>query len=197
MIQEPVDTQLYLTAPAFDAYDEGVLSAVLAEGVACLLADVSHFVEAHAEALERMIALADAAECPLVVGGDDSVALDLAKRFALDGVHLMGGPKQIEWARKQIGTDSIVGYGAGVSRHDAMIAAEGGADYVMLGPVAELDPELLKWWQAVIETPLVVDCVSDDLQTVAGVADFAMVSSGVFDGDAVAAVRGFRAGLSA
>ena len=109
----------------------------------------------------------------------------------------MGGPKQIEWARKQIGTDSIVGYGAGVSRHDAMIAAEGGADYVMLGPVAELDPELLKWWQAVIETPLVVDCVSDDLQTVAGVADFAMVSSGAFDGDAVAAVRGFRAELSA
>ena len=108
MIQEPVDTQLYLTAPAFDAYDEGVLSAVLAEGVACLLADVSHFVEAHAEALERMIAIADAAECPLVVGGDDSVALDLAKRFALDGVHLVGGPKQIGWARKQIGTGSIV-----------------------------------------------------------------------------------------
>ena len=197
MIQEPVETQLYLTAPAFDALDEGVLAAVLAEGVACLLADVSNFVEADADPLERMIGLADAAGCPLLVGGDDTTALDLAKRFAIDGVHLVGGPKQIEWARKQIGTDSIVGYGAGASRHDAMIAAEGGADYIMLGPVAELDPELLKWWQAVIETPLVVDCVSDNLQTVSGVADFALVSTGVFDGDALAMVRGIRAGLSA
>jgi len=197
MNQEPVETQLYLTAPDFAALDEGVLSAVLAEGVACLMVDVSRFVEAETDALERMIGVAAAAECPLVAGGDDAVALDLAKRFALDGVHLVGGPKQIEWARKQIGSGSIVGYGAGVSRHDAMIAAEGGADYVMLGPVAELEPELLTWWQAVIETPLVVDCCSDDPQTVSGVADFALIASNVFEGDALSAVRGFRAAMSA
>jgi len=196
MIQEPVETQLYLTAPAFDALDERVLASVLAEGVACLFADVSQFVEANADALERMIDVAAAAECPLVVGGDDTTALDLAKRFALDGVHLVGGPKQINWARRQIGADSIVGYGAGISRHDAMVAAEGGADYVMLGPVVDLEPDLLSWWQAVIETPLVVDCVSENPEVVAKVADFALIS-GVFDGDALATVRRIQEVLAA
>jgi len=67
---------------------------------------------------------------------------------------------------------------------------------VMLGPIADLEPDLIKWWQAVIETPLVIDCVSDDPQTVSGIADFALISSGVFDGDAVTAVRGIQAGFS-
>jgi len=195
--QDTVATQLYLTAPDFADLDEAVLSAVLAEGVACLMVDVSAFVEKDAGALERMIAVAGAAECPLVAGGDDAIALDLAKRFSLDGVHLIGGPKQIEWARKQIGTGSIVGYGAGVSRHDAMIAAEGGADYVMLGPVDDLDSELLAWWQAVIETPLVVDCGEGLADGVAGLADFAMVSRGFCNKNPVEFVKGLNAKLSA
>jgi len=119
------------------------------------------------------------------------MALDLAKRFALDGVHLSGGAKQIDWARKQIGTDSIVGYDAGTSRDDAMTAAEGGADYVMLGPLAQLDPELPAWWQAVIETPLVIDA-GDDIKAAAGTADFIMVSTVFGEADPIARVQSIK-----
>lgn len=195
MVQDTVQTQLYLTAPALADFDRAVLADVLAEGVACLMLDVSAFVEGETDALEQMIGVADAAECPLVVGGDDGIALELAKRFAVDGVHLTGGPKQIEWARKQIGQDRIVGYAAGTSRHDAMVAAEGGADYVMLGPVDELDEGLLKWWQSVIETPLVVDS-GNSLEDVAGIADFAMVSRGFSLENPVEYVRSLNARLS-
>lgn len=194
MLEEPVATQLYLTAPALSAFDEAALKAVLAEGVACLMVDVSSFVEGQTDALERMIAVCDAAECPLVAGGEDAMALDLAKRFALDGVHLSGGAKQIDWARKQIGTDSIVGYDAGTSRDDAMTAAEGGADYVMLGPLAQLDPELAAWWQAVIETPLVIDA-GDDIKAAAGTADFIMVSTVFGEADPIARVQSIKSML--
>ncbi len=196
VIKEAIETQLYLAAPALDALDEAVLTAVLAEGVACLMVDVASFTEAQTDALEQMIAVCDRAECPLVAAGDDAIALDAAKRFALDGVHLTGGPKQIEWARKQIGQDKIVGYGAGTSRHDGLIAAEGGADYVMFGPLSELELELIAWWQAVIETPLVVDS-ENSLEGVVGIADFAMVSRGFCKENPVAFVREINVRLSA
>jgi thiamine-phosphate pyrophosphorylase len=196
---DTVTTQLYLTAPRLADFDAAILRDVLAEGVACLMLDVSGFVEGEAGALEQMIAAADASECPLVLGGEDAMALDLAKRFAVDGVHLSGGPKQIEWARKQIGQDRIVGYDAGLSRHDAMVAAEAGADYVMLGPLKDVEPDLLTWWQAVIETPLVVDLGEADsensLAAVAGITDFAMVSRGFSLENSVEFVKSLNAKL--
>jgi len=196
VIQDPVKTQLYLTAPPLAQFKGDILAGVLAEGVACLMVDIAGFVEGDAEALERMIAVADAAECPLVAAGDDTLALELARRFALDGVHLSNGPKQIDWARKQLGENAIVGYGAGASRHDALIAAEGGADYVMLGPLDALEPDLLVWWQAVIETPLVVE--SDAfLDGIAGVADFALISQVFSHENPVAFIQSLNAKLSA
>ena len=196
MIQDPVKTQLYLMAPPPADFDEGVLSAVLAEGVACLMVDISDFTSNNIPALERMIATADAAECPLVASGDDAMALDLARRFSLDGVHLSDGPKQIEWARKQLGGNAIVGYGAGTSRSDALLAAEGGVDYILLGPLEALEPDLLVWWQAVIETPLVVDA-GTDLSAIAGVADFALVSQVFSHAEPAQFIRTLKTALSA
>jgi len=203
VIEQPVQTQLYLTAPTLSAFDEAVMTAVLAEGVACLMLDVAGFAEAETDALERMMSVCDVAECPLVAGGDDAMALELAKRFALDGVHLSGPAKQIDWARKQIGTDRIVGYDAGASRHNAMTAAEGGADYVVLGPLDGIDPELPAWWQAVIEAPLVISSGDYEefpavfLEKIAGVADFAMVSQVFSDENPVEFVRKLNSELSA
>jgi len=196
VIQDPVETQLYLTAPPLAQFRGDTLARVLAEGVACLMVDIPNFVESSAGALEQMIAVADKAECPLVASGDDALALELARRFSLDGVHLTNGPKQIDWARKQLGENAIVGYGAGTSRHDALIAAEGGADYAMLGPLEALEPDLLVWWQAVIETPLVVE-TRTSLDGITGVADFALVSDVFSQDDPVAFVKSLKAKLSA
>ena len=192
-MQESVTTRLYLMAPPLSALDDSALSEALTGEVACLLVDVSGFVEAEAEALERMIAIADAAECPLVAGGEEALVLDLSKRFALDGVHLSGPPKQVGWVRKQLGEQAIVGYDAGVSRHDALVAAEGGAEYVMLGPVADLDPELLAWWQSVIETPVIASGLTtpESVQSVKGVVDFVCLRA-----DTAAEVAALNAALA-
>ncbi len=195
MIQDPVSTQLYLSAPCPDALDYTVLSAALSEGVACLMTDISGFIEAGAEALQQMFAIADAAGCPLVAGGDDILAITLAKRFDLDGVHLTTNPETVTYARKQLGDDAIIGYGAGTSQRNALLAAENGADYVMFGPLEELEQDLLVWWQAVIETPLVVGC-GENIQNVKGIADFAMVSQVFTRADPAAFVRTLNAQLS-
>src|SRR5580693_8753791 len=59
--------------------------------------------------------------------------------------------------------DRIAGAGGLIGRHDAMLAGESGADYVMFGepdrrgrrmPLEELE-ELLLWWAEVVEIPCI------------------------------------------
>lgn len=174
MLEEPVSTQIYLVAPPLSAGDSTGLAAIAGPDVASLLVDLSGFVEAEAQALSDWQSQADEAGIPLVASGEAGAVLVLAKRFGLDGVHLSGSPKQVGWARKQLGGEAIVGFDAGLSRQDALVAAEAGADYVMLGPLVALDPDLPLWWQMVIETPLVIDAGTQP-QAVNGIADFILV----------------------
>lgn len=181
MLEEPVETRLYLSLPSPDFMQDAALAEALAAGVASVSVDVSDFVEAQAQALERMQAVADRAECPLIAAATDAAqALEIAKRFSLDGVHLSGAPKQVAWARRQIGADAIVGFGAGLSRQDGLIAAENGADYVMFAPLADVEPDLLVWWQAVIETPVIAGGIAttEELAAIKGIVDFAGIVPG-------------------
>ena len=70
----------------------------------------------------------------------------------------------VKQARATLGDDHILGIGCNYSRHDAMIAAEQGADYVAFGPyTATSDAEdlsALTWWQEMMETPCVA--ITDD-----------------------------------
>ena len=186
MLEDPVETRLYLSAPPLTSADAEALAAMLATGIACLGVDIAGFLDGEAEALERVIGIADEAGCALVVGGDDAIALDLAGRFAIDGVHLNGPAVRVADARKRLGTDTIIGYDAGLSRTDALIAAEAGADYVMLSPVADLESDLAEWWQAVIETPLVLGGIAtlEQIDGVKGIADFAMIAPDYAAGNA-------------
>lgn len=85
--------------------------------------------------------------------------------LGLDGAHLADARLTVRDARKELGADAIVGAYAGASRHDGMNAAEAGADYVSLGPVAETamgggdlaTPDLFQWWAEMIETPVVAE----------------------------------------
>jgi len=86
----------------------------------------------------------------------------LAARAGADGAHLTGTAA----VREAIGSlkpERIVGAGGLASRHDAMVAAQSGADYVMFGepdaagkrPSFEAIRERVEWWAEVFEIPCV------------------------------------------
>lgn len=93
---------------------------------------------------------------------NDSVSL--AKRLGADGVHLGQDDGSVADARQRLGRDMQIGATCHASRHLAMEAGEGGADYVAFGafyPSGTKEtkhraaPELLAWWSAVFELPCV------------------------------------------
>ena len=87
---------------------------------------------------------------------------DLAARAGADGAHLHG-VEAFAAALALLKPDRIAGAGGLTSRHDAMLAGEAGADYVMFGepgrhgrrpPFAEVE-EHLTWWAELFEIPCV------------------------------------------
>jgi thiamine-phosphate pyrophosphorylase len=86
---------------------------------------------------------------------------DLVARAGADGAHLTG-IEAFEAALPTLKPDRIAGCGGIHSRHDAMLAAERGADYLMFGEPAgghrpSLDAiiERVAWWAEVFEAPCV------------------------------------------
>jgi thiamine-phosphate pyrophosphorylase len=86
----------------------------------------------------------------------------LVARARADGAHTTGIAAFAE-AVEQLKPDWIVGAGGLLSRHDAMLAAEQGADYVMFGepdangarPGFASLQERVSWWAEVFEAPCV------------------------------------------
>jgi thiamine-phosphate pyrophosphorylase len=86
----------------------------------------------------------------------------LAARAGADGAHLFGIEALTE-ATASLKPDRIAGAGGLRSRHDAMLAGEAGADYVMFGdpdrrgnrPPLEAVTDRLTWWSEVFEPPCV------------------------------------------
>ena len=132
---------------------------------------------------------------------------DLAARLDADGVHIGQEDMTLSAARGLLGPDKQIGVTCHDSRHLAIEAAEGGADYVAFGAFFPTDtkdaktraePALLTWWQEMMEIPCVaiggVQVEHAEALARAG-ADFLAVSAGVWrhaDGPA-AAVRAFNA----
>jgi thiamine-phosphate pyrophosphorylase len=97
----------------------------------------------------------------------------LARTLGADGVHLgvaKTAARAYEAARAMVGHGAIVGVDAGISRHEAMTAAEEGADYVAFGAPAHLRDrakarqrrdDLITWWAEIFEAP----CVALDVET--------------------------------
>lgn len=139
---------------------------------------------------------------------NDSVSL--AKRIKADGVHLGQEDGDPAEAREELGRDAQIGVTCHNSRHLAMEAAEGGADYVAFGAFfptttkevkhqAEL--ETLEMWSQFTEVPCVAigGITPDNAKAVVDAgADFIAVSGSVWnhpDGPA-AAVKAFNALLA-
>lgn len=131
---------------------------------------------------------------------------DLAKSLGADGVHIGQSDAPYAEARKLLGADAIIGVTCHDSRHLALQAGEAGADYVAFGAffptgtkdvAHRADPDLLDWWQQMIEIPCVAIggiTVNNAEPLVRAGADYLAVSSGVWghpDGPG-AAVRAFN-----
>ena len=110
---------------------------------------------------------------PAVQRRDVALILDgrpeLAARAGADGAHL-SGVEAFAAALALLKPDRIAGAGTLLSRHDAMLAAENGADYVMFGEPdgfaqadapagrgapSEATIERLTWWAELFEVPCV------------------------------------------
>ena len=130
-------------------------------------------------------------------------SISLAKRLGADGVHLGqddGDPRE---ARDTLGPNVQIGVTCHDSRHLAMEAGEGGADYVAFGafyPTATKavkhvpEPSILSWWASMFELPSVaIGGITPDnaAPLVAAGADFLAVSGAVWNGDEAAAVAAF------
>ncbi|MBS0474359.1 MAG: thiamine phosphate synthase [Proteobacteria bacterium] len=201
------DCQLYLISPLDVAgpFVDRLAHALDAGPVAAFQFRVKN-VDEHqaarlAEPLQRICADREVA---FIV--NDSISL--AKRLGADGVHLGQGDGEIADARQRLGREAQIGVTCHNSRHLAMEAGEAGADYVAFGAffptttkqteyVAE--PELLTWWQALMEIPCVAIggiTPANAAPLVAAGADFLAVSNAVWGGDEVAAVKAFAALLA-
>ena len=138
---------------------------------------------------------------------NDDVAL--AKRLGADGVHLGQGDGAPRDAREELGREAQIGVTCHASRHLAMEAGEGGADYVAFGAFFDSttkasehrpEPEILEWWSTVFEIPCVAIggiTPANCAPIVAAGADFLAVSGAVWNGDEVAAVKAFAQRIGA
>jgi thiamine-phosphate pyrophosphorylase len=88
--------------------------------------------------------------------------VNLVTRSIADGVQLAGG-ELVASARSALKQERTIGAGRLESRHDAMVAAEGGADYVMFGepgadekrPPLPALVERVEWWSELFIIPCV------------------------------------------
>jgi thiamine-phosphate pyrophosphorylase len=139
---------------------------------------------------------------PLVQARGVALLLDgrpeLARRLDADGAHLTG-VDALERGGGILKPELIAGAGGLKTRHDAMVAGESGADYVMFG---DPDPtggrpsfpavlERLAWWAELFELPCVGCAASfEEIGRLAAAgADFVALADLVWAGEIAAAVR--------
>ncbi len=154
--------RLYLATPVVD--DAAALAAVLPDILAG--ADVAAVLLRLADGDPRTLLGRIKMLAPVVQNAGAALLLDghadLVARGGADGAHLTGLDAMQE-ALPGLKPDRIAGVGGLHTRHDAMVAGEAGADYVLFGepdarggrPSAEAIAERLNWWAELFEPPCV------------------------------------------
>lgn len=183
--EPPAGARLYLITPPIEdaaAFAAGLGAALAGGPVAAVLLRLVPGDER--TLINRVKALA-----PIVQ--DHGVALlldgtpDLVARSGTDGAHL-GGIEALQAALPTLKPARIAGTGGLTTRHDAMVAAESGADYVMFGepdadghsPSFEAVEERIAWWAEVFEAPCVgyANTLDECTRLAAAGADFVAVN---------------------
>jgi thiamine-phosphate pyrophosphorylase len=184
----PVPRLYLMTPPIADPsiFSEQLSSALDAGDVAAVLLRLASGDER--TLINRVTTLA-----PLIQGKGAALLLDgradLVARGGADGAHF-GDIAGFTAALETLKPERIAGAGGLASRHDAMLAAEQGADYVMFGepdpvgkcPAFTAVEERIAWWAEVFEAPCVA--YSDSLETIAPLvaagADFLALGNAVW-----------------
>ena len=138
----------------------------------------------------------------------------LAKELGADGVHLRAGEETLADARNLLGEQKSIGVSCVLSRHEAMLMAEGGADYIAFGEFSALGDagaedvaDMIEWWAEIFEVPCVAwshERYSDDelRGIIAAGPDYLSVALDTGDGagarryGAVAELAGIHADLT-
>ena len=182
-------TQLFLVVETGQSALDRLTAALAAAPVASVLIVPPAGQKLDTSAAELLIQHAQSRGAAALVFADP----DLARRLQADGVHLPHGKdieSQYRSARQIVGPGAIVGVHAGKSRHDAMMLAEAGADYVAFGvPEGVQDYEaarerrldLVAWWAEIFEVPCValdVESTEDAAQLAEAGADFVGLAIG-------------------
>lgn len=202
MAQKPVSRpkpRLYLATPplsAAEAFASKFAEAIKDIDIAAVLLRLAEGDEA---SLSRIVsALAPGVQkagAALLIDGHPQIAL----RSSADGVHVSNS-SELKATLERFKPDRIVGSGGLHSRHDAMVAGEAGADYVLFGepdgagarPATEAILERVTWWAELFEPPCVAYAATiEEVRTFAAAgADFILVDAFVWDDP-----RGPRAAL--
>jgi thiamine-phosphate pyrophosphorylase len=179
--------RLYLVTPQ----DPSGLADLLAEALGA--ADIAAVLLRLAHAEERRQIDHVKALAPAVQDKGAALLLDghptLAARAGADGAHL-DGVEPFKAALSSLKPERIAGCGGLASKHDAMVAGEAGADYVMFGEpgmAGERPPfgaisERVAWWAELFEIPCVGFAGSlDEVEPLAAAgADFVAIGDCVF-----------------
>jgi thiamine-phosphate pyrophosphorylase len=181
--------RLYLATPPVG--EPAVVAAGLSGGLAA--GDIAAVLLRLAPAGERT--LVERVKSLALLVQERGVALvlhghqEIVARSGADGAHL-SGIDQFRTALSSLKPDRIAGCGGLKTRHDAMLAGEAGADYVMFG---EPDPEQhrpafaailerIGWWAELFEVPCVgyAESAEEVAPLAAAGADFVALGEWVF-----------------
>lgn len=155
--------QLYLISPldVGGSFPERLREALAAGPVAAFQFRVKDIdAEEAARLAEPLQAICNEFDVAFVVNDD----IELARRLGADGVHLGQGDESLKTARAELGADVQIGITCHDSRHLAMEAGEGGANYVAFGAFFPTrtketshvpEPAILEWWSTMMEIPCV------------------------------------------
>ena len=186
-IAQPATPRLYLVTPEIDDAQSFARELAAALGAADIAAVLLRLKKADERALINRVKIL----APVVQKLDTALVLeglpDIVARGGADGAHLTG-LAAFEDAIGSLKPERIAGCGGLQTRHDAMVAGEHGADYVLFGepdagghrPTFTAIIERIEWWAEVFEIPCIGYAASREeiAPLVAAGADF--VAAGDF-----------------
>jgi thiamine-phosphate pyrophosphorylase len=162
MMDQQPRRRLYLVTPQLGetaSFARDIGAALQAGDIAAVLLRLEHADERTLINRAKTVAAAvQSRDIALLLDGHP----ELAARAGADGAHLTG-IEALTAALPTLKPDRIAGAGGLRSRHDAMLAGEASADYVMFGepdrrggrPLLDAIEERLTWWSELFEQPCV------------------------------------------
>ncbi len=191
-MSEAPPCQLYLISPADVSGDfpEQLRLALTGGPVAAFQFRIKDVPTEEAVTLAKPLkAICDQHDVAFIVNDDTT----LAQRLNADGIHLGQGDMPLAEARQLLGDQMQIGITCHDSRHLAMEAGEGGANYVAFGAffptltketIYQPEPGILEWWSTVMEIPCVAigGITTENCgPLIAAGADFIAVSGAVWN----------------